>query len=265
MLNDIHILEFNQILRSCSSFDMQSPLLVQKPFNINPIPIDSEYFQILFSGNFKKDHWICMYYKDNIIHIYDSLNVGFLHDEHKVYINRLFPNNSNLKIIFEQVQSQTNNYDCGIFSIAFIASILFNYDIPLMRLHLLNIYETRNITMFPIIRNNDRINFRYDFSMLANVRSINHRSNVKEQNLSFNYEEINLIEEKIREKLIEEQQKALNWYNRHKMVYSNFTPESKVDITMTTLDDSQFINTIINLENFNMNDKRAMEINNDCN
>ena len=31
MLNDEHILEFNNILKNCSSFNMQSPLLVQKP------------------------------------------------------------------------------------------------------------------------------------------------------------------------------------------------------------------------------------------
>ena len=34
MLNDEHILEFNNILKNYSSFNMQSALLVQKPYNI---------------------------------------------------------------------------------------------------------------------------------------------------------------------------------------------------------------------------------------
>ena len=40
MLNDEHILEFNNILKNGSSFNMQSSLLVQTPYNIISIPID---------------------------------------------------------------------------------------------------------------------------------------------------------------------------------------------------------------------------------
>ena len=43
------------------------------------------------------------------IHIYDSLNVKCLKED-EVFINRLFPNNLDLKITFETVQSQTNSY-----------------------------------------------------------------------------------------------------------------------------------------------------------
>ena len=88
MLNE-HILEFNNILKNCSTFNMQSS-----------------------SGNSEKDHWICMYYSNKIIHIYDSLNVKYLKEEDTVFINRLFPNNPELKITFETVQSETNSYDC---------------------------------------------------------------------------------------------------------------------------------------------------------
>ena len=118
MLNDEHILEFNNILKNCSSFNIQSSLLVQKPYNIISIPIDC---QLLFLGNSEKSHWICIYYSNNIIHIYDSLNVTCLKEEDKVFINRLFPNNPELKISFE-----TNSYDCRIFAIAFAISLLFN-------------------------------------------------------------------------------------------------------------------------------------------
>ena len=105
MLNDEHILEFNNILKNCSSFNIQSSLLVQKPYNITSIPINCEYVQLLFSGNSWKGHWIRMYYSNNIIHIYDIHNVKCLKEEDKVFINRLFPNNPELKITFETVQS----------------------------------------------------------------------------------------------------------------------------------------------------------------
>ena len=50
MLNDEHILEFNNTLKNCSSSNMQSS-----------------------SGNSEKGHWICMYYSNKIIHIYDRI------------------------------------------------------------------------------------------------------------------------------------------------------------------------------------------------
>ena len=161
MLNDEHILEYNNILKNCSSFNIQSSLLVQKPYNIISIPIDCEYIQLLFLSNSEKGHWICIYYSNSIIHIYDSLNVKCLKEEDKVFINGLFPNNSELKITFETVQSETNSYDCRIFAIAFAISIcLFNicpcslsFDISQIRLHFLKIFETRIIRMFPLSQN----------------------------------------------------------------------------------------------------------------
>ena len=93
-----------------------------------------------------------MYYINKIIHIYDSLNVKCLKEDDKVFINRLFPNNPELKITSETVQSQTNSYNWEIFAIAFAIFILFNicpcslsFDISQMRLHLLKIFETRTI------------------------------------------------------------------------------------------------------------------------
>ena len=49
MLNDEHILQFNNILKNCSSFNIQSSLLVQKPYIIS-IPINCEYIQLLSKG-----------------------------------------------------------------------------------------------------------------------------------------------------------------------------------------------------------------------
>ena len=141
-LNDEHILEFINIIKNCSSFNIQSSLSVQKPYNIISIPIDCEYIQLLFLGNSEKGHWICSTIAINIVHIYDSLNVKCLKEEDKVFINRLFPNNPELKITLETVQSEINSYDGRIFAIAFAISILFNicpcslsFDISQIRLH----------------------------------------------------------------------------------------------------------------------------------
>ena len=75
-----------------------------------------------------------------------------------IYINRLFPNN--LKITFETVQHQDNLYDCGIFTIEFIISLIFNvcpcgliFYIKLIRKHLLELYNICTLTMFPVSKN----------------------------------------------------------------------------------------------------------------
>ena len=126
MLNDNHIEEFNSIIKTCINFSMQSTLLLQRPQNIVPVSRNEEYLQILFSGNSELGHWIFIWYFDNIIHIYDSLNSKHLNSDQMIFINRLFPNKINLQIVFETVQDQNNTYDCGIFAIAFAVSIIFN-------------------------------------------------------------------------------------------------------------------------------------------
>lgn len=126
MLNDNHMLEFNRILSSYTNFSMQSSLFLQRPENIIPISLRNESIQILFSGNAKFGHWICIYYNENVIQVFDSMNTSTLSDDHKICINRLFPDNTNLKIVFEKVQQQNNFYNCGLFTIAFAVSLIFN-------------------------------------------------------------------------------------------------------------------------------------------
>ena len=256
MLNDEHILEFNNIFKNCSSFNMQSSLLVQKPYNIISTPINSEYIQLLFSGNSEKGHWVCMYYSNNIIHIYDSLNAKCVKEEDKVFINRLFPNNPELKITFETVQSQTNSYDCGIFAIAFAISILFNicpcslsFDITQMRLHLLKIFETRTIRMFPLSHNSAYEYINYDFSLIPIRRSIIHKYVFVEQKLHFNAEEINMIERKIQARLTFEQNKIINLYSRHNKSCPESIIPMEIDDGNASFNSSHYNYIIISLEN----------------
>lgn len=158
MLTDTHITEFNRILQSQSNFSMQSTLFLQLPFLINPVPLDQEYIQILFSGNNNHGHWICIYYSNYIIHVYDSLNQHSLNDDQIKYIRKLFPYSQNIEIVFENVQFQINSYDCGVYAIAFVISIIFNlcpctlnFSRTEMRKHLLKIFNDSSLSMFPLL------------------------------------------------------------------------------------------------------------------
>lgn len=119
--------------------------------------MNNSYIQILFSRDNLKGHWICMYYSDNVIHIYDSWNQNSLHPHHETYLKKLFSRSNNLKIVYEKLHCQSNSYDSGVFAIAFSVVIIFNicpcslnFSIPDMRKHLLNLYQTNTLQMFPL-------------------------------------------------------------------------------------------------------------------
>ena len=85
----------------CSQFRIQSPLYLQVLERIVPIDLDKPYVRIIFSGPLPSGHWICMFYNQKKLHIYDSLNSKFLCTEHKVFLNRLFPDKNGLQITFD--------------------------------------------------------------------------------------------------------------------------------------------------------------------
>ncbi|KAL6254114.1 hypothetical protein P5V15_014735 [Pogonomyrmex californicus] len=122
---------------------------------IPSIPMDKKHIQILHSSSSSSD-WVCSYY-DRKIYIYDSLNNKRLHEHHKQFLEKLFPTHDFVKnpVKFPTVQYQPNDSDCGIFTIAFATSSLFNikpdkvkYEHKLMRSHLTN-FETNVIEHFP--------------------------------------------------------------------------------------------------------------------
>lgn len=155
-LNDNHISEFNSILKAYTDFNMQRTVVMQRLSNIQPVDSNNEYFQILVSGSNDNGHWIAIWYINNVIHVYDSLNKNFLNEDHIICINRLFPKEENLRVTYEKVQLQTNTHDCGVFAIAFVVSIVFGecpfsvkFDIKLIRKHLSLIFK--NLAPFPLI------------------------------------------------------------------------------------------------------------------
>lgn len=69
-----------------------------------------------------------------------------------------------IEVIVQPVHQQRNGVDCGVFSIAFAASIAFredpikcNFDISLMRKHLINCLKKENMKVFPKLLNTARI------------------------------------------------------------------------------------------------------------
>ena len=156
MLNDLHMSRFMQMM---PSINMQCTLFLNILQFINQNVDNNEFIQILFRGPNNTGHWIYIWYDTIVIRVYDSLN-ECLHDDHKKYINRLFPNHQSLNVIYETVQLQQQPYNCGLFAIAFAISISNGicpcnliFDETKMRDHLINIFKRKQIEIFPIIYN----------------------------------------------------------------------------------------------------------------
>jgi len=158
-LIDIHMDHFDHLLQNCSDYRPVETWRVQCLDRIQPIPVDKKHIQILHSSSGPSDgHWVCSYYNRKNIFIYDSLNSKKLHKHHEQFLKRLFPTYDFKKypVKFPTVQHQPNGSDCGVFTIAFAISLLFNikaekvkYDYSLMRTHLIKIFESNVIEHFP--------------------------------------------------------------------------------------------------------------------
>ena len=85
-LTDTHIDADIKLVPEFSQFRIRSQLYLQIPERILPIDLDKTYIQILFSGPSASGHWICLFYNQKKVHIYDSLNSKFLYTEHKVFL-----------------------------------------------------------------------------------------------------------------------------------------------------------------------------------
>ena len=173
-LTDKHMDAFIKLVSKCSPFNIQSPLYLQVPENITPIDLNRSYIQLLFSGPSSSGHWICMFYNNKTLHIYDSLNNNDLYAEHKVFLNRLFPNKNGLRIVFEKVTMQNNNYDCGVFTIASlifnICPCLLNFKLHEMLKHLVKMFAEDMIYQFPHYSKKQVTNFtRPNLNHAANI------------------------------------------------------------------------------------------------
>ena len=142
-----------------------------------------------------------------------------LTDDYKIFVNRMFPNNSNMSIVFEEVQYQTNPYDCRVFVIAFTVAIIYNYcpcgliifDISKMRDHLLSIYETSTLMMFPLERNNYKTT-EINFTVIPSNRQLIHYKQIHEESLNFQDIDFNNLEQLKHNERMTQETSLINLY-----------------------------------------------------
>ncbi|KYN13982.1 hypothetical protein ALC57_13812 [Trachymyrmex cornetzi] len=154
-LTDTHMDHFQRLLASCSNYKLVETWRIQLVVDtIQAVSKDTKHIQILHSASNSLDgHWVCNFYDRKNIFIYDSLNKKILHNQHKQFLEKLFPTYDFEKnpVKFPTVQRQPNNSDCGVFAIAFATSLLFNikpnkekYEHKLMRSQLIKILYLTN-------------------------------------------------------------------------------------------------------------------------
>ncbi|OXU18701.1 hypothetical protein TSAR_001765 [Trichomalopsis sarcophagae] len=262
-LNDNHIFEFNNILKSYTSFNMQCTVTMQRLSNIRQADLNRQFIQTLFSGSSNNGHWICIFYDNKVIHVYYSINKRNLDGDNLITINRMFPNKEHLRITFETVQYQTNSNDCGLFAISFAVAIVFNvcpcnilFDINKMREHLCEMYETFTISPFPLESSNDVYGI---IQMNNNFNNAIHVQKFKQLSLDLSHINIEKLESTYLEKLAEDQQLLIEneFINLKSNNSTNINLEECTDYIIENLNKQH-------LNNDNKYDVIAASESNDC-
>ena len=160
VLTDEHIMMAENILHS--QFPVIDGFLSTALGKVNQFPpMQSEFIQILHSGNF---HWVCV---SNIgkkkanVNLYDSLYHTVKIDVKKQIASLLLSPERKIAIEVKDVQQQTNNTDCGVFAIAYATALCFGHDPCYLhfnrreiRLHLWKCFMDQKFTMFPFTARN---------------------------------------------------------------------------------------------------------------
>ena len=111
-----------------------------------------------------EDHWVASIFHENVIYLCDSLGTDnraknrIIPDGLKIQLAQLYGANKQiLNIKLPPVMKQNNSIDCGLFAIPFVTSYCVRktlcfgliFDAVKMRSHLLNCFETNEMTEFP--------------------------------------------------------------------------------------------------------------------
>jgi len=99
-LNDIHMSEFSKLV---PSLKIQDTIFLDTLFYIKSNLENEQFVQILFSGPRNSGHWICVWYDDILLRVYDSLNLNNLNDDQKKYIYCLLSNLNDITVCYEKV------------------------------------------------------------------------------------------------------------------------------------------------------------------
>ena len=124
-------------------------------FDVEP----GEFIQILHTG---QGHWNTVStvgVRHSEVQIFDSMYMCIPTMAKAQIANLLNTVESSVTVSFMDVQMQSGEYDCGLFSIAFATALVFEewpgcflFDQKEMRIHLLQCFERQQMSMFPIMK-----------------------------------------------------------------------------------------------------------------
>lgn len=163
--SDNTINHFITLVRASTTFDMNDVLffyfaeLYEECRNKDDV-------QILYGGEIgenKIGHFICIFYREEIVHVYDSLNKRSLHERQIQIINNRYPNRKDI-IFVEPKTTQIDYTSCGPLTIAYATILILgqdptNYSLKMdsngtdhssyLRKHIKTMFESRQLLHFP--------------------------------------------------------------------------------------------------------------------
>ena len=148
--------------------------------DISPVDRNQSHIQLLYYGDNYSGvgHWVCLFYNGDSLRIYDGFKGKFLPPLQQAFVDALFPHKPSIS--FPDVQGQSNNYDCGVFAIAYATLLALkrnpafeNFIIAEMRPHLLRILAKRDLIQFPSIPRKPRGNPNRDIFVVKNLQKKN--------------------------------------------------------------------------------------------
>ena len=160
MLDDSCLDAFIEVMKSHSSFDIQSTLAISYPRYQYPLPPDQVQDIQILGGNCT-GHWRCFQYYNGQVLIFDSLYMPTyesLAAEEQNFLQKRYKKISNFNVIPKAVTKQPDGTSCGVYAVAFATSLILGKDpccvrystnAAKMRIHFMQIINTKTLTHFP--------------------------------------------------------------------------------------------------------------------
>ena len=153
-LQDVHIAAAGALLKSSfpERAGFQSTLYSPECWQSQ----GEETIQMHFDA--KKQHWTTSTYGGNIIRYFDSLYNGYLTDDIRQQLMKLYGHLMKTPTVqVVRVQQQQGSTDCGLFAIAYAVHLAFNQDPArakfsqsAMRIHFVQCLKQQKMEPFPI-------------------------------------------------------------------------------------------------------------------
>jgi len=158
--------EINVFIRLLETFSDNQSVHTYCMTELNKIPYilpSKKHIQILYSCGKSYSsvhgHWVCSFYCEGKVFIYDSMQFNKLHEFHRPFLSRLHPYidlENSKSVSFPLVEKQPDINDSGIYAIAYAVSLIYGlqpehirYDKTEMHSHLMNMLRHQRIEQFP--------------------------------------------------------------------------------------------------------------------